>query len=185
MTSAAQSISPTISSDASGGSMLSDAAETRARIHQAIARQDKITLRIKRLRSEVSSGDLPEDTKDLPVIQFPQFRTVEGRPTESLAALQEWEGLVTEVREGVMIVELAEIANRRAGREEHAEIPLAEVSREDQHRVVPGALFRWVIGYTRKSTGKLSRTSLIYFRRLPQRFESIEVPTLVFAPEND
>lgn len=188
MTSAAQSITPTISNEPSGGPMLSNAAETLARIQQALTRQDRITHRIKHLwsgKSDVSSGDLPDDKKELQIIQFPQFRPVEGRPTESLAALQEWEGLVIEVRDGVMIAELADIANTHAGREECAEIPIAEVPEEDRHRVVPGALFRWVIGYTRKSTGRLSRSSLIYFRRPPKGFASVGVPALVFAPEND
>ena len=157
MTSAAQSTTPTISNERSGGPMLSNAAETLARIQQALTRQDRITHKIKQLwsaRSDAHSSDPPDDTKELQIIQFPQFRPIEGRPTESLAALQEWEGLVIEVRDGVMIAELADIANTHVGREESAEIPIAEVPQEDRHRVVPGALFRWVIGYTRKSNGK-------------------------------
>jgi hypothetical protein len=187
MMSAAQSITPTISNEPSGGPMLSNAAETLARIQQAVTRRDRITHRVKHLlsaESDVGSGGLPDEKKDLQIIQFPQFRPVEGRPTESLAALQEWEGLVIEVRDGVVIAELADIASTHVGREERAEIPIAEVPQEDRHRAVPGALFRWVIGFNRKSSGRLSRSSLIYFRRTPKHFSSIG-PALEFATEDD
>src|SRR5262249_4531593 len=110
---------------------------------------------------------------------------IEGRPNESLAALQEWEGVVVDVCDGAFRAELIDIAKGQPSPEELAEISVTEVSPDDRNRVVPGALFRWVIGYTRKASGRVERSALIYFRRTMPPRQSTPIPDLVFAPEDD
>jgi hypothetical protein len=53
------------------------------------------------------------------------------------------------------------------GPDEEAEIPLEEISEEDQALVQPGAIFYWSIGYLDSRGGQRIRASVIRFRRLP------------------
>lgn len=123
----------------------------------------------------------PEES-EWKVIDLPNFVPVHGRPDESFAALQEWEGVVTAVDGDKMMASLIDITAGGLTVEEIAEIPLSEVAAADQARVVPGAIFRWVIGYVRKASGNLRRGSEIYFRRLA-RDARANPPDLVFEAE--
>ena len=51
--------------------------------------------------------------------------------------------------------------------EKEAELPLDEVSPDDQELLAPGAIFYWTIGSERSPKGTISRFSRIKFRRLP------------------
>jgi hypothetical protein len=176
-----------ISAEESAAGILSDA-DTLARIQEIATEMTRISYRVKRLRPD--EGDSrnptqPTEGEEPKIIEIPRFRPIEGRPNESLAALQEWEGLVVSVKNGTMMAELLDITKGQSVREQMAEIPIAEVPEDERPRVVPGALFRWVIGYTRKAAGGLSRSSLIYFRRPPTRAASVIPPPMVFADVDD
>ena len=51
--------------------------------------------------------------------------------------------------------------------EEEATIPLEEIAEDDFIRLIPGSIFRWVIGYERSQGGTKRRVSQIVFRDLP------------------
>jgi hypothetical protein len=88
-------------------------------------------------------------------------------PDLSLQPLQEWEGYVAEVGETTFT---ARLVDRTAGRfveDEAAEFPVADLSDDDRRLLVPGAVFRWVIGYLRSRGGSKRRVSQITFRRMP------------------
>jgi len=154
-----------IESAPSGSRLLDNVPDNMDKLHRDVIRreQSKIETRIQQIRQNSTTVTL--DNEDLKIIDIPHFRPLEGRPNESLAALQEWEGVVTALEDDVIYVDLIDITARQRSASETAEIPINEIAEEDRHRVVPGGIFRWVIGFTRKATGGLARTSLIYFRR--------------------
>jgi hypothetical protein len=182
---AARSTSAAPPQTPSGAGLAADSAETRRRIQGAVTDRDRISQRVKQLLSERENTVAAEAAQPLKIIDLPEFEPIEGRPNESLSALQEWEGFVVDVGDGAFRAELVDIAKRQPGPEELAEIPITEVSPDDRNRVVPGALFRWVIGYTRKASGRVERSALIYFRRNVPPRQSMRIPDLVFAPEDD
>jgi hypothetical protein len=183
MSASAHLSAPAVLIEPSESNLLPDSADTLARVHRSALEREKIRLRTKRLRpnqdatAEFIYGQEPEEN----IIEIPQFQPLEGRPNESFAALQEWEGLVISVDENFMTAELSDTAQREVTREENAEIPISEVPEAERTRIAPGALFRWAIGYTRKASGGLSRTSQIYFRRAPIDANSITPIRLKYA----
>ncbi|HEY7639624.1 MAG TPA: hypothetical protein VH814_07860 [Steroidobacteraceae bacterium] len=52
--------------------------------------------------------------------------------------------------------------------EESGEFQKDELSERDLAKVKPGAIFRWVIGYSIAASGSRKRTSSIVFRDLPR-----------------
>lgn len=112
---------------------------------------------------EVPSRHTIDD--EVKVINLPKFAPLPGRAQESFGALQEWEGVITEVRDNVILANLIDITRNGTTFDETAEIPIEEVSDDDRAHVVRGAIFRWVIGYARKPSGTKMRGSIIYFRR--------------------
>jgi hypothetical protein len=81
-------------------------------------------------------------------------------------SLQSWEGRVVEVSEDSFVATLVDLT--MPGTEEHVELDLEEVTRDDRHLVIPGAVFYWSIGYREDPSGSRSRASEIRFRRLPR-----------------
>lgn len=79
--------------------------------------------------------------------------------------VQQWEGVVTEVRDADFDVLLHDLTDRSRARES-ATIPLEEVSDCDKRLVQPGGVFYWSIGYELRA-GSKRRFSDIRFRRLP------------------
>ena len=88
-------------------------------------------------------------------------------PTASLHALQEWEGYVTDIGDHEFGARLLDLTVRDSVEREDAVIPLDEVSAEDQRKMEPGSIFRWVIGYERSVGGTRRRVSQIVFLDLP------------------
>jgi len=86
-------------------------------------------------------------------------------PTHNFRLLQKWEGFVLQVRKDAFVARL--IDQNHDGPDEEAEIPLEEISEEDQALVQPGAIFYWSIGYLDSRGGQRIRASVIRFRRLP------------------
>jgi hypothetical protein len=82
-------------------------------------------------------------------------------------ALQEWEGVVSDIEDNTFIARLTDITSRE-NPEEEADFPIDDLRRDDIKLLQPGAVFRWVIGYETKKDGTKRRASEIIFRRLPQ-----------------
>lgn len=127
------------------------------------------------------TSDTHEIPDEIKVINLPHYKPLPERPNQSLAALQEWEGVVTAVKDDLIYANLVDITAGNTVINEVAEIPLSEISESDQSRVVPGAIFRWVIGYLRKASGVKMNSSIIYFRRTNNTMSSsARIPPLVF-----
>jgi len=98
----------------------------------------------------------------------------------TLAALQEWEGKVDSVDDKSFYVSLVDITCNKETVTETAEIPLDEISVEDRAHLIPGAIFRWVIGYANLPSGR-ENTSRFYFRRFSRSTTAQnEIPPLSF-----
>ena len=97
----------------------------------------------------------------------------ETRNWVTLHALQEWEGHVLNKGDNEFVARLRDLtaesstASANQPIEEEAIIPLTEIADEDFHRIQPGSVFRWIIGYERAASGTKRRISQIVFRDLP------------------
>lgn len=80
-------------------------------------------------------------------------------------ALQKWEGHVVSVGESEFTATLVDMTQRDI--EEEAVLDLTELSEDDLPLVEPGAVFYWSVGYRVEQSGERSRSSVIWFRRLP------------------
>lgn len=100
------------------------------------------------------------------IVDLPRL-PVRRAPAATLHALQEWEGYVMDVTERDFVARLVDLTAGSSHEEEEAVIPLDEVAERDAHKVCPGSIFRWVIGYERSATGTKKRVSHIVFRDLP------------------
>ncbi|MBS1004139.1 hypothetical protein [Acetobacter thailandicus] len=105
----------------------------------------------------------PECDSSNSVIDIPNFFTKITTPDGSINTLQEWEGLVSSVEDGFFVARLHDVSGRRQG-EDWAEIPLNDVNLSERGRVVPGALFHIIVGYTTRDASR-RKEILIYFRR--------------------
>ncbi|MDR6305950.1 hypothetical protein GGQ85_003677 [Nitrobacter vulgaris] len=85
----------------------------------------------------------------------------------SLEPLQEWEGYVSTIAEGSFTARLVDKTKGNSVEDEEADFPIDDLTDEDRQLLVPGAVFRWVIGYQRTMSGTKRRVSQITFRRLP------------------
>ncbi len=121
----------------------------------------------KNKQQSVLSAPEDENLDDIKIIKLPAYVPRVDRPNESFAALQEWEGVVVSVDPDEFAAELYDITGDRNTAEEIGVFPRAELSQEQNAVLTKGLIFRWAIGFTRKATGRQSRTSIIYFRRNP------------------
>jgi hypothetical protein len=80
--------------------------------------------------------------------------------------LQEWEGVVTLVREDGFTARLIDLTHTNP--DEEADFSTSEMSPDDFDLVVPGAIFRWSVGVLKMPGGAKRPTSQVVFRRLPQ-----------------
>ncbi|MEH3105493.1 MAG: hypothetical protein PGN12_16530 [Sphingomonas phyllosphaerae] len=89
------------------------------------------------------------------------------RPTtigvHSMNTLQEWEGLIIDVRGDGFSARLKDLTDRNR-REELAEFDFDAVDKVDLVRVREGAVFHLIVGYTRRSGARRLET-IVYFRR--------------------
>ncbi|MCY4342357.1 MAG: hypothetical protein OXE83_02125 [Gammaproteobacteria bacterium] len=103
-----------------------------------------------------------------PLLKLPPRREgTSRRSTPHLHPLQEWEGYVLSVGPDSFTARLLDLTAGSAYEEEEAEIPIQEISERDRPRIQSGAIFRWVIGYERSTSGVRKRVSVIVFRDLP------------------
>jgi hypothetical protein len=171
-------------------SQFKPASEAEIRLSAALRCVDNITDRIQThydpaRKTEALSVPAPtanptDATPDESNIINLSFTQLSDHPSESFAALQEWEGVVTKVKDGIVYANLVDITANETSFEEEAEIPFSEIRSEEQMRAVPGAIFRWTIGYYRQ-VGTLMNGSVIRFRRLAgQTKPPLPPPALVF-----
>lgn len=100
--------------------------------------------------------------KDLGVVHY---RTVE-REIPREVKLQEWEGQVQEVGPTYFSARLVDLTAGEKVETEEAELPLDDLIESDRALLVPGAVFRWIIGY-RYMYGQKDRFTRFVIRRLP------------------
>jgi len=84
-------------------------------------------------------------------------------------ALQSWEGFVLEKFDNYFAARITDLNNEQM--DEEVEISLKDVSPDDLHLAVPGAIFYWHIGYDTEN-GTTKRSSIIRFRRIPRWTQS-------------
>lgn len=99
--------------------------------------------------------------------------------------LQMFEGTVREIDapNQEFAAELRDLTRRRKVEEEEAVLPLEDVPPGDRPLVVPGAVFRWTIGYEDRPGGQRDRVSRIRFLRCGG-WRSAEVKEIFEAAES-
>ncbi len=110
---------------------------------------------------EAKIGTHLKDFKD--VIPMPVHQPLEYAPSESMWALKEWDGHVTEIQMEFFVALLASVGSK-SGETERLEYPLEALRASDRRDLSVGSIFRLSAGYTRKSTGRISQTLELYFR---------------------
>lgn len=128
------------------------------------------------VHDSMAGSDVEEEVK---VISLPVFRSI-GMSGESFGAMQEWEGIVTEIESDVFRAELIDLTAGEVEPNEFAEIPIADVQSEDMQRLKVGATFRWLVGYAKSATGTKTRGVRIHFREPPALEDEAEIPNLKF-----
>lgn len=88
------------------------------------------------------------------------------RVTEPFELLQQWEGCVLSISRDTFTASLYDLTNTRGVADEEAEFSIEDVSDSDLHLLREGAIFRWLIGYRKRPSGKVSESKLV-FRRMP------------------
>jgi hypothetical protein len=99
---------------------------------------------------------------DLGVVRYPS--SARELPREVL--LQEWEGQVQEVGEYVFSARLVDLTGDSKEETEETDLPIQDLGEADRSLLIPGATFRWIIGY-RWTNGDKERFSRVVIRRLP------------------
>jgi hypothetical protein len=85
----------------------------------------------------------------------------------SFYAIQEWEGYVVKVEDGIVFAELIDLVTDQTRPSTIAEIPIEEFPDEEEKYILAGAAFRWAIGFYRRRSGQQDRVSRIRFRKMP------------------
>jgi hypothetical protein len=99
---------------------------------------------------------------DLGVVRYPS--PVCELPRE--VVLQEWEGQVQEVGERVFSARLVDLTRESEEETEETDLPIEYLSEADARLVIPGATFRWIIGYG-WTNGEKAPFTRVVIRRLP------------------
>jgi hypothetical protein len=99
-------------------------------------------------------------------VLWPIFPVSDADIQSSFVALQEWEGVVTNVGDGKFTGRLVDLTH--SGPDEEAEFSVDELDQDDRPLVVPGAYFRWSAGVLTMRGGSKLATSQVIFRRLPK-----------------
>ena len=104
--------------------------------------------------------------RELPVSVF-RVPTSPG-PDENFQLLNQWECTVCEIDESkrTFVAELRDLSEPTTDVEE-ATFLVDDVAAGDSHLLVPGAVFRWSIGYRHDPGGQRDRVSRLRFVRIP------------------
>jgi hypothetical protein len=84
----------------------------------------------------------------------------------SFYAIQEWEGYVSRIDGRYLYADLVDLVIGETKPSTTAKIPIREIPECELKRAIPGAIFRWSIGYRRSAAGQQDRVSRIRFRML-------------------
>jgi len=84
----------------------------------------------------------------------------------TFTSLQEWEGVVSEVKKDTFVASLLDVSKNSMVEDEEAEFPINDLTEDNKRQLKQGAVFRWNIGY-QSIAGTKKRRSKIVFRRLP------------------
>lgn len=122
------------------------------------------------------------------VVGLPEFKPLQFRPTEFFAAIQEWEGVVREIKDNTIFADLYDLASSADTPTQLAEISFSDIDEKDHLKAKPGAIFRWLVGRSRTRAGSTSGKWVIYFRP-PVRgrqsiYDTIHVPD-IFADSDE
>ena len=99
---------------------------------------------------------------DLGVVQYPS----PARQLPREVVLQEWEGQVQEVGERVFSAQLVDLTRDSKEEVEETDLPIEYLTEADMRLVIPGAVFRWIIGYS-WTNGEKQPFTRVVIRRLP------------------
>lgn len=105
--------------------------------------------------------------------QLPEFASRPRSRHRPFVAAQEWEGHVVDVSDQTFTARLMDVTAGVELDREEADFLISDLDESDHDLLVPGAVFRWSIGYLRNGTTKI-RGSQIVFRRLP-KWQAIDV----------
>ncbi len=117
---------------------------------------------------------------ELKVIDLPKFQPLEGG-RDSMASMQEWEGVVTAVEGDTVFADLIDITAKSHHVNESAELPLSEFNPEDRAGIRRGTIFRWAIGYVRTEAGMRLGASVLRLRHGRQPVAILQ--PLAFEPD--
>ncbi len=112
-----------------------------------------------------------ETRRDAALVRLPMPIKPRTRQFVSFHPMQEWEGTVTEVDGDTFTARLTDLTADKSVAEEEADFLVDDITDDDRQLLVPGAIFRWAVGYQRSSGGSKKRVSHIVFRRLPMLTE--------------
>ncbi len=112
-----------------------------------------------------------ETGRDATLVHLPLPIKPRTRQFVSFHPMQEWEGTVTEVDGDTFTARLTDLTAGKSVAEEEADFLVDDITDDDRQLLVPGAIFRWAVGYQRSSGGSKKRVSHIVFRRLPMLTE--------------
>ena len=99
---------------------------------------------------------------NLGVVRYPS----PARELPREVVLQEWEGQVQEVGERVFSARLVDLTRDSKDETEETDLPIEYLSEADARLVIPGAIFRWIIG-CRWTNGEKEPFTRVVIRRLP------------------
>ncbi len=112
-----------------------------------------------------------ETSRDTALFRLPLPAKTRTRQFVSFHPIQEWEGTVTDVDGDTFTARLTDLTAGKRVAEEEADFLVDDLTDDDRQLLVPGAIFRWVVGYQRASGGSKKRVSHVVFRRLPMLTE--------------
>ncbi len=92
--------------------------------------------------------------------------TPEPAAAKRFHILQQWEGIVRNVRSNTFQAVLADLVDTTTP-QEIATFPIEDVAEADRELLAPGSIFYWIIGYDTTHGGTKQRASLLRFQRLP------------------
>jgi hypothetical protein len=113
-------------------------------------------------RQDLSTRAPSVPPPDLGVVRYPS----PARELPREVVLQEWEGHVQEVGEHVFSARLVDLTQDSKEETEETDLPIEDLGEADRRLLIPGATFRWIIGY-RWANGEKERFTRVVIRRLP------------------
>jgi hypothetical protein len=133
-----------------------------ARVRQR-PQSENTTLRTGRARADTGFiPDLVQESRERRVVALP----ISPREAPREITLQEWEGQVQDVGKTYFSARLVDLTAGDTEETEEVKLPLSDITESDQMLLVPGAVFRWIIGYRYVDSVK-ERFARVVVRRLP------------------